>query len=295
MISRLIEVYHNLRRKIGLTWRKQWKLRSYFVPGEVRRKSGQFLHEHASNMFFILGTGRSGTQLITELLSLNTDVSVFHEPNFGEDVGTMDSLRRGNQLALDYWRRFRNFEVYSRWISTPNARLYGEVNGTIRYQTPAIHELYPDAKLFLISRNGQGVVRSVMGWPQFYASTSTGAYNIEPLEGDPYFERWKDMTRFEKVCWSWMDTNEFLMLHIPTDQWLQLEMLASNYNYCKELLLEPLGINLSYENWQSHFSKKSKNATRTYAFPAWDEWTGDQRKIFESMCGDTMAKLGYKF
>lgn len=271
MIAKIKSLYFRVRREVRFVWGRQWKLRSLFVPNRLRCAAESYLHEHADKMFFVFGTGRSGTQLLTDMLSLNGEASVYHEPNFGADVGTMDILRREHWLVLDYWRKFRSLEVYSRWKSVPEGRLYGEVNGTIRYQAPAIREMYPKAKLFLVSRDGRGVVRSVMGWPQFYSPSSKGAYAIEPLKGDPYFRRWHAMTRFEKICWAWMDTNELLMRTIPQDRWLQLEKIASDYEYCKGHLIDPLGIHLSYDDWQQHVSKKSRNATRSYAFPAWEE------------------------
>lgn len=294
MLGKIKSQYRRFRRLVKQVWQAQWKLRSCFVPNTSRRKGQQYLKDHASEMFFVLGTGRSGTQLLSDLLHRDGDISVFHEPNFDVDVGTMDALRRDKNLAVEYWRNFRSFEIYKRWKSKPEARLYGEVNGTIRFQAPAIRELYPEAKLFLVSRDGRGVVRSVMGWPQFYGPEAKGAYALEPLKDDPYAECWQGMTRFEKICWAWMDTNEFLMQIISSGRWMQLEKIASDYDYCNNHLLKPLSISISYENWDACVAKKSRNATSEYAFPSWDEWTEEQRDAFKRICGETMLKLGYK-
>ena len=284
----------NMRRDLGLWYGRQWQKRCRFETASCREEAHRFLNEHANEMFFVLGSGRSGTQLVSNLLQASGDARVFHEPNFNEDVGTMEEFRATPSLAVNYWQLFRSVEVFRRWSEANSARLYGEVNGTIRYQANAIKQLYPDAKLFLLARDGRGFVRSVMGWPQFYSPTSKGAYALSPLSGDPYRDRWNHMTRFEKVCWSWMETNDSLSRMIPESRHLQLELIASDYSYCMDRLLSPLGITLSQADWQNCVSAKSANASTSYGFPAWGEWTADDKAIFRDICKDTMDRLGYK-
>ncbi len=293
MVGHLRSVYHLLRKHAGRLWGRAWRLRSMFVSAESKRKCDRFLHAHEAHLFFVFGTGRSGTQLISDLLSRTGDACVFHEPDFYADVETMDSMRRDKRLAVEYWQKFRSLQVCRRWHANPESRLYGEVNGTIRFQASAIAELYPEAKLFLVSRDGRGVVRSVMGWPQFYSPSSRGAYAIKPLMDDPCHERWDSMSRFEKICWSWADANRLLILTVRPEYRLQLERLSTDYEYCMDRLLEPLGIELSPAQWREHVSRKSRNASSSYAFPSWNEWTREQQQSFQDICGDTMEELGY--
>ena len=146
---------------------------------QSRNQARAFLNENQDKMIFVMGTGRSGTQLLSDLLDSAGTAKVFHEPNFWEDVSTMDILRRNPELAVQYWKEFRSLEVYRRWMEKPVAQMYGEVNGTIRYQAPAIKQIFPNAKMLMVVRDGRGVVRSVMGWPQFYGPGSN-ALNYEP-------------------------------------------------------------------------------------------------------------------
>ena len=190
-----------------------------------------FLEENQERLLFILGSGRSGTQLISTLLNRAENAVVFHEPNFREDVANMDSLRRDESLLEKYWRNFRCIDVYRRWEDASAGDLYGEVNGTIRYHARVIRELFPRAKVFLIARDGRGVIRSMMGWRQFYGPHAKGAYAIGPLPNDPFYGKWKGMRRFEKLCWSWRDSNEFVMQYVPDNNWLRLESLTSDFDY----------------------------------------------------------------
>lgn len=282
-----------LERELGFTWGRAWHLRARFLPVELCAEAHRFLTEHQNKLFFVMGSGRSGTQLITSLLDSSGATAAYHEPNFKEDVGTMDILRRDTALADRYWRDFRSVEVYRRWQRQAPGISYGEVNGTIRYQTPSIIKLYPEAGMLLMARDGRGVVRSVMGWPQFYGPDAHGAYALEPLPGDPFCEEWPRMTRFERVCWSWRDTNEFLMNCIPVNRRLQFERITSNYEYFAERFLGSIGLELSRDSWSRIVGQPSKNATANHGFPHWCHWGDAEQKAFWRICGDTMARLGY--
>lgn len=274
-------------------WGQAWWLRSKFVSKSVRNQARAFLDENQDKMIFVMGSGRSGTQLISDLLDSTGMAKVFHEPNFWEDVSTMDTLRKDAAIAVRYWQEFRILEVYRRWMEKPEAQIYGEVNGTIRYQAPAIKKIFPNSKMLLVVRDGRAVVRSVMGWPQFYGPKSKGAYALSPLTDDPYLDEWPRMSRFEKICWSWNDTHEFLMRYISPIHWLQLERLTSDYDYFTEHFSRYINIEMPYDHWFARVSKKSRNSTKVYGFPEWKEWSGTQRKGFIRICGGTMSKLGY--
>lgn len=274
-------------------WGRAWWMRSQFVSKSMRNQARTFLEENQERMIFVMGSGRSGTQLLSDLLDSAGTAKVFHEPNFWEDVGTMDTLRRNPELAVQYWREFRSLEVYRRWMEKPVAQMYGEVNGTIRYQAPAIKQVFPKVKMLMVVRDGRGVVRSVMGWPQFYGPESKGAYAVSPLPNDPYWDEWPHLSRFEKICWSLNDTNRFLMRYIADNQWLQLERLTSDYDYFTEFFSTYVDIEISYDCWHSRVSKKSRNATKEYGFPDWPDWSEEQKKSFVRICGETMEKLGY--
>jgi hypothetical protein len=167
------------------------------------------------------------------------------------------------------------------------------VNGTIRYQIQAIRQLFPEAKMLLMTRDGRGVVRSVMGWPQFYGPRSKGAFALAPLPGYPFETEWTSMNRFERICWGWQDTYELLMRHIPSTHWLTLEQSTSDFEYFERQFTQNIGLTISREAWQQHVSRKSRNASKEYGFPAWVQWSDAQKQAFIRICGPTMRKLGY--
>ena len=81
-----------------------------------------------------------------------------------------------------------------------------------------------------------------------------------------------------------------------------------NYNYLKENVLNPIGANISYEQFEN-FRKIKINRTRgwfyryLYAmykrktfvneFANFEDFSDEQKEIFFDICGPTMIKLGY--
>lgn len=283
----------SIRHTVRFARGRAWALRSHLTPQSLKTNAFDYLKNNQNRLLFVMGSGRSGTQLISNLLDASGKAVVFHEPNFLEDVSTMDILRQSPEQALRYWQEFRSVELYRRWMKAPKDMMYGEVNGTIRYQIQAIKHLFPEAKMLLMSRDGRGFVRSVMGWPQFYGPRSKGAFALAPLPGDPFEADWPTMNRFERICWSWQDTYELLMRHIPHTHWLTLEQSTRDFEYFDRQFTRNVGLTISREVWQQYVSRRSCNATKEYAFPAWEQWTDAQKQGFIRICGPTMRKLGY--
>ena len=276
-------------------WLK-WQMRhapARYVMSRQHAASLHSLEQRQEDMFFILGTGRSGTQLLTSLLS-HSDAMLLHEPDFKDDVATMEAVRASRAKGEIYWKWFRSRQIDKRWQRN-GAKKYGEVTGTIRYHAPLLAELFPKSKLFLLSRDGRGFVRSLMGWKHFYGPKSKGAFALKPFPEDPMFSEWPRMTRFERVCWAWTETNEFLMRSIPKQDRVTLECIVRDRSYFEERIVKELGLEVPEGSWEAVTQAMSRNSSKTYDFPAWQDWTHVQRDAFKRICGDTMERLGYHF
>ncbi|OZA21861.1 MAG: hypothetical protein B7X93_13540 [Hydrogenophilales bacterium 17-61-9] len=145
MPSYYSKIRKTIRHRIAHQWGMAWRKRSAFISSAEKQQAHAYLADRQADMIYLLGSGRSGTQLMSGLLDASEQAAIYHEPNFRDDVATMDQLRRDATLATMYWREFRSVEVFQRWRNRPTHRHYGEVNGTIRYQAPAINRLlkYP--------------------------------------------------------------------------------------------------------------------------------------------------------
>ena len=205
----------------------------------------------------------------------------------------MDTFRKHPERAMGFWSDFRSVAIYRRWRAAKNKTHYAEVTGTLRYHVSTIQKIFPSCPLYLLSRDGRGVVRSIMGWPEFYGPGSRGAYALSPLPGDICHMRWASMSRFERICWAWRDANECVMQAVPQVSWIQLERLSASFQYAHDIFLQPAGIDMNYDTFNRCVSTKSPNSSREYRFPAWKDWTHKQQHQFRDICGNTMTRLGY--
>ena len=99
------------------------------------------------------------------------------------------------------------------------------------------------------------------------------------------------MTCFEKVCWLWTEENRYLRTHISTT--VRFERLLQDYEYFRAHLLEPISAEVAPDTWR-RYCQERHNPSPTLSFPHWRNWTREQRRIFEEMCGAEMEAQGYE-
>ena len=237
--------------------------------------------------FFIFAIGRSGTNFLSNLLNLSPNALVVHEP-VGNDFRAYRQAFNNEENAYKYINNFRKKEIYYR-IRKENFSIYGEVNGVLRRHCKSIINSFSgNTKFFHLVRDGRDVVRSIASRKSFANDENNKI--IIPKQGDPYRQEWKRMIIFEKICWFWKVENEYI--HKYVKERINFEQIISNYNYLKEKLLDPLGLEISEKIWKDEINKP-KNITIKYKIPHWKEWTKGRTYYFNNICSETMKKLGY--
>jgi len=118
---------------------------------------------------------------------------------------------------------------------------------------------------------------------------------------------WIKMSNLEQVCVNWVQTTEDLLN--SNAELLLFEKLINDYRYLSDMLLKPLNLNISDEQY-SKFKLKKINRTRGWPYRylyakykgkgaiskgiTFETFDDDQTEIFYSICGTTMGKLGYE-
>jgi len=282
----------HLRYKGRKAWSHMWKLRyKYNILAFDKDKINRDFKEQ--KLFFILGSGRSGTQLLSGLLNSSNSALVLHEPQLFEDRLTRNASRENMSSSLDYISTFRKLSIYNSIIRSKKS-VYGEVTGTLRYHILAIKEVFPSAQLFILARDGRDVVRSIMGY-NFYTSNSDIDGDTSPLPGSELNTNWINMSRFQKICWLWADSYKVLLDNINTEKIIHFEKIINDYEYFNNTILAKLDITVDKKTWNNFVEKKSNNASKTYSYPQWKEWSQEDRNSFDSICGDIMKKIGYDY
>lgn len=284
-----------VRRYFRIQWAKSWTVRTKFYDLFYDQVEIDELLA-AKNKFFVLGSGRSGTQMLSGLLNLNQSVLVLHEPAFFEDRVTRNAVRKKELDIYEYLFKFRKYLIYDRLRKNDAVSIdtYGEVTGTLRYHVAGLSEVFPDAKMLILARDGRDVVRSIMQH-DFYTKTSVKDGDTAPLPRSKYFDNWNEMSRFEKVCWLWADSYESLLEFIPASKIIYFEKIIKDFNYCNEHVFPNINIKITSKDWEKYLSKKSVNAISEHHFPHWKHWDQEKRDDFDRICGSIMNRLGYEY
>lgn len=243
---------------------------------------------NSKRIFFITGSGRSGTAWLASLLANAPAAYVEHEP-VTEDFPAYQCAYWDQEAARSYVLKFRMKEIYARCSHHAYISVYGEVNSALRRHVLALCEAFPAAATIHLVRNGRDVVRSMYARKTMTAADPNTRY-IAPRSDDPFREKWTSMTRFEKLCWYWQVENAFLRSVIPNT--IQFECIQQDYAYLQSHVLNPLGLHIDAETWQHHAGTKI-NRTMTPGLPHWEKWPSELAENFNQICCAEMSALGY--
>lgn len=237
-------------------------------------------------IFLITSTGRTGTTLFSNMLDQSSEAQVVHEP--------VDSEQYFHRLALEdpefsckYVSNFRLKDVYLR----KRAKRYGEVNSALRRNVKEIKHCLPKTPIVHVVRDGYDVVSSVLNRKTL--TDKDWCYNtMIPHSSIISRDEWLNFSRFEKICFMWAEENRWLSE--VCDVSAEFERLIDDYDYFSQMISDVVGIRVTEERW-SYFLKKKINPNVSYdKNNSPRNWTAEQHKQFERICGNEMMKYGYK-
>jgi len=237
--------------------------------------------------FFLLGVGRSGTKFFAELLNKTNYTRVYHEP-VTEDFLAIANAHKSREDAVTYMNKFRKKAMYVLG-KKEGVKIYGESNSNLRFHAEALKLTIPNVKIIHVVRDGRDVVRSIMA-KKHYLNGAKGHYNLIPNADDPLLREWHGLSRFEKICWLWLNANE--RVREFADVTLMFERLICDYNYFYENIVEYLGIEIPESRWKKEISKP-RNITKKHSIPHWTEWEDELTRKFWRICKNEMSRYGY--
>ena len=150
-------------------------------------------------------------------------------------------------------------------------------------------EVFPIAKQFHIVRDPKKVLRSLMS-RELFDRKDPMAQIIYPPKEEAHSEEWSRMNRFEKLCWLWAADNKFIREN--THHTIRFEDLRKDFDQFDQDVLQYLGLEMSADSWQSDIDQVY-NFTPHYTFPEYPDWTAEDKRSFERICGEEMTVYGY--
>lgn len=243
-------------------------------------------------MFFVVGTGRSGTTSLASSIDSFSEFYCVHEPS--PILLEESSMFRYGEIDIDELSN-RLLETRKPYIEN---KIYGESNQCISFILPGIKEAFPDSKLVWIIRNGIDFVNSAYNKNWYIPIEEIDSLANEGLKwwannriqgdkvGEMSSEEWGNMDQFEKCCWYWVYTNNLIEKDIrlfPKSQTYFIKLENINKDYPE--LIKFLGVRKSFIQTPFKFNRTSKEEI------SFHNWGEKEKESFKRICGSAMDKF----
>jgi hypothetical protein len=245
-----------------------------------------------NNAFFVLSSGRCGTQTLAKLLDPATNAIVWHHPEPDPIDEAREAWHHGIDRAETFWR-IRGPVIRQAWSQD---MIHGETDMLITPFADAIVEEIPKARFIVLVRNPWAFVRSGMR-RGYYVGHGWDHGRLCPADDDSLIDAWREWEPFEKVCWLWNETYrriDDMTGHISANRvrTVRFEDLVRRPEICRELY-----VFLGLEGYDSDHVERvlavKHNQQIGGDFPGPEEWSGAQHRTLWRLCRDTMERLGY--
>ncbi len=191
-----------------------------------------------SKPVFVLSTGRTGTKLLTTILSHDPGLMIAHKPHpelthYANMAYQQDGDGRNLEYMIDACRYESIRDCYLL------EKRYVETNNRITYFCHQLAELYPRSKFVHLERDVYAFVASGFSrnWYTYQKLFDEG--RITPKPGSKW--DWESLSQVEKITWLWLETNAFIKefakkLDPARSFYLSSESLYSSAEDVKSLL-----------------------------------------------------------
>jgi hypothetical protein len=234
---------------------------------------------------FVVGTGRSGTNTLADMLNDIPGCVVQHERRPVLFAEACEYLR-GELSQHDVAQILRESR-----LPEQGATLMGEANQRLSFVLPALAEAFPESRYISLVRDGRDTVASMMHrlWYHDREAELRTVYNwprsriTAEMVGEMSSAEWRRMGQFAKCSWYWSYTyrkidEDAARLGLPLLV-LKLEHLADS--------LPVLFQFLELKQCVAPRARRLNKATSPGLIP-WRLWTRQERAVFAEYAGAKM-------
>ncbi|MFP4139438.1 MAG: sulfotransferase [Phycisphaerae bacterium] len=249
--------------------------------------------EAEGESFFVLSSGRCGTQTLSRLLDFATNAKVWHHPQpyliqetLGAWLGCIDPHKT-------FWDSRETFLRQS-WSK---GLIHGETDMNMTPFATTIAQDLPNARFLVLVRNPAGFVRSGMR-RGYYKGHPWDVGRLRPDPNHPSAKHWHRWEPFEKVCWLWGETYRRILEardQIGPDRVkiVRFEDLVKDTSLAEEVF-EFLALEGFDESAAAEILSTRYNEQTSGDFPRVQQWSDSMRDLLWRHCGEVAEKLGYK-
>ena len=259
------------------------------------------------NPVFVMSSGRSGTYQIAELLKSINYVDVDHERNFEPMLAAGVERFMGKHNPAFF---AETIDTYSSMVGASEKDVWLDISNALPWVIESLYDKFPKARFVNLVRDGRKVVIS------FYRKFHKDMYNANavaelraylndrgprpdiskrfwrPLPEEGFAEKFGYDERFVNLCFYWSTVirqSTRFMETVPSEKKLTLKFEdfisdeAVMDVFFKFVNIEPGDVDTT-------ILSRPVNV----AIPENFEFEDSQQSIFEEICGEDMAALGYK-
>lgn len=175
----------------------------------------------------------------------------------------------------------------------------------------AIPEVFPQARLIVLIRDGRDFVRSAytgdqedptpVGWPKDRPLSKLEQYialgRLRPAGSSAEDSPWHRLTPLEKNAWLWAETNRIIFDNLS--RWPEDRVLVLRLRILWPIPWRPTprsagscGCPAPCPRPRPGSSKKINHRSH-YVLPPWKEWSPEMTSAFWDQAGEMMRRLGY--
>ena len=232
-------------------------------------------------MIIFTGTGRSGTGLYEKLFN------TYHEYNVSFITKYFTYPPSIPDPFVDFERRKRIMMAHLKDVDIDSFR--DSSNPYIHF-LDALYVLDKNIRIVLGVRDGRDFVTSAIT-RGYHDENKYRLFSMIPTEGDPYYEKWAQMTPLKRCAWMWVYRNQKAL-----DRWETVPEKNKHLVRLEDIgnmdVLEELEEFLGLKAERKWLNRKV-NANRGLQYPPKEEWTEEMSRRFYKIAGKMMKKLGY--
>ncbi len=263
-------------------------------------------------IFFIIGSGRSGTRTFYKMLAGHERVEIHHEYlcTHVQPLGVLNYL--GVVSPEKIKEQLKN--IYLPAVSYSSKDIFIDSSNKLTWLIEPLIDIFPNAKFLAIARDGRKVVSSFYHKlkDEIYDDKSTKIlfdwyvnpdkklmpppekkywWNV-PYKGHPLYDKFQKFSRFERICYHWQEAYRVILQKLSELGenkifLVKLEDIVSSEDSLKRVFNF---FEIDYNPVYFQFLKTPKNVFFPFDF----KLTPEQEEIFWKLCGEIMEKLGYE-
>jgi hypothetical protein len=256
----------------------------------------------ATEPFFIVSSGRSGTAMLHKALSAAGDIEMHHE-YMVHIVQPLAVKRHAGLIDAAEATRVLD-ETHAAAIRLSEARHWGDSSNKLSWLIPELAALVPRARFVHLVRDGRKVAGSYFRklGDECYDDRSTAVlqrfFDGEGPMPPPEKKYWwplpqdRSLDQFQRIAWHWAEVNRVILSSLealPDSRklFVRLEDLQASAHQLRALFHF---LNLPYQDDVFAMFARPHNVNR----PEDKLLDAEQRERFDALAGGMMATLGYE-